>query len=105
MAVPKGIFVLVKEEYIIKNLRGLVLTGSTTLALGVWSLPAFAATSVVTYTINGVQGTTDGTSVASNSPTQFTRVINKQPIPASTPNSAPVPKPTRLLLQHQLPLR
>ena len=94
MAVPEGIFVLVKEEYIIKNLRGLVLTGLTTAVLTACSLPAFAATPVVTYTINGVQGTTYGTSVASNSPTQFTWVINKQPIPVPTPSPTPTPKPT-----------
>ena len=97
---PEGSFALVKEEYIIKNLRGLVLTGLTIVALGAWSLPAFAATPVVNYNINGVQGTTDGTIVASNSPTQFAWVINKKPTPAPTPSPAagtkptPAPKPT-----------
>lgn len=72
----------------------MVLTGLTTAVLTACSLPAFAATPVVNYTINGVQGTTYGTSVASNFPTQFTWVINKQPIPAPTPSPAPTPKPT-----------
>lgn len=91
---PEGSFALVKEEYIIKNLRGLVLTGLTIVALGASSLPAFAATPVVNYNINGVQGTTDGTIVSSNSPTQFAWVINKKPTPVSTPSPAPAPKPT-----------
>jgi uncharacterized YkwD family protein len=73
----------------------LVLTGLTTVAIGAaWSLPAFAATPVVTYTINGVKVTTSGTTVVSSSPTKITWVINGQTITTPTSTPAPAPKPT-----------